>query len=384
MNFSFYSAGQIIFGRGSFSKIGEISAALGKHALVVLGTGSLRRIGVLNSLESYLRKGGVAWTNYEGINKEPDIPLVEDGVQRAKEAGCDMIIAIGGGSVLDTGKAIAGLVPNPGNLGEYLGIEKPAKTLPKPALPWIAVPTTAGTGSEVTNNAVISLTETGVKKSFRSPYLLARVALVDAELGLRVSPQQTALSGMDALSQLIESYVTRFHQPMTDALALEGIRHSGEYLLRAFRNGNDGEARDHTFLASLLSGLSLSNSRLGAVHGLAAAFGGRYSIPHGLICAVSLPYVMETNLYAAVERYGAIGEALTGKRWNSMREAAEAGLNYVKMLIHELNIPKTFQKYQILEDDIPLLVNGSRGNSMSGNPLELSDEQITGLIERMI
>lgn len=384
MNFSFYSARQIIFGSGNFNKIGEISATLGKHSLVVLGSGSLRHLGIVSDLETHLQKSGIKYTYYEGINKEPDIPLVEGGVQIAQEAGCDMVIAIGGGSVLDTGKAIAGLIPNPGTLGDYLGIDKPAKTLPGPALPWIAVPTTAGTGSEVTNNAVISLTEIGVKKSFRSPYLLASVALLDAELGRGVSPEQTALSGMDALSQLIESYVTRFHQPMSDALALEGIRHSGEYLIRAFRDGNDGEAREHTFLASLLSGLALSNSRLGAVHGLAAAFGGRYSIPHGLICAVSLPYVMETNLFAAEERYGAIGVALTGKRWNSLREAAAAGLEYVKMLFHELKIPESLRQYLIPEEDIPLLVKGSRGNSMSGNPVELSDEQITKLIKKII
>ncbi|MDZ7261320.1 MAG: iron-containing alcohol dehydrogenase, partial [candidate division KSB1 bacterium] len=379
-NFEFYSAGRIIFGSGSFTNIGEVAAPYGHKALIVLGGGSLRKQGLVDVLIEKLITARVDFVFYEGIDREPEVEMVDRGVEMAKQNRCQLIIAVGGGSVIDTGKAISGLVTNGGSVLDYLeGVGKGA-VISRPALPFIAVPTTAGTGAEVTKNAVICSRKDKFKKSIRSPYLIPEVALVDPELTVSLPPRQTAYSGMDALTQCIEAYVCKNSQPLTDALALYGIKLASQSLVEAYRNGDNLKAREEMALCSLLSGLALANAGLGAVHGIGAALGAHFNIPHGLVCAVLLPIVMEANYPYAMTKYAEVGQALTGKTYSSAEAAAKAGIDFIRRLVQEIGIPSSLSELGIKEKDIPVLVRNSVGPSMSANPRTFSEEELTNLL----
>jgi alcohol dehydrogenase class IV len=307
---------------------------------------------------------------------------VDAAVAAGKQARCDLVVALGGGSVIDCGKAVAGMMTNPGSLVDYLeGVGKGLAIEVEP-LPMIAVPTTAGTGSEVTKNAVI--TGPGYKKSVRSPKLIPDVALVDPDLTLSLPPHVTASCGMDALTQLVESYLSRNASPLTDGLCLEGLRVAGQALERVYHQPDDADAREQMALASLVGGICLANAGLGAVHGFASPLGALFPIPHGVACAALLPQVVRANLAAArgsqVEgrvcvRAARIGEAITGVRYSSNEEAAEAAVVRLEEIQRELAIPR-LGTLGLEERDIPRLVAGSRGSSMRYNPVDLTDEQL--------
>jgi len=233
---------------------------------------------------------------------EPQVADVEQAVAAAREAGCDVLVALGGGSAIDCGKAVAGVVANGGTPLDYMEVIGQGRPLTRPALPWVAVPTTAGTGAEVTRNAVVGEPSKKFKASLRSELLLPRVALVDPELGVGVPPAVTAASGMDALCQLIESYTSTGAQPMTDALALRGIELAARALPRVYRDGTDLDAREDMALAALLSGVTLTNAGLGAVHGFAAPLGANFPVPHGTICGLLLPNVIRANRAAEIRQ----------------------------------------------------------------------------------
>src|SRR5690606_39047218 len=256
------------------------------------------------------------------IRGEPEVQTVEDGVELACRDGCDLVLAIGGGSVIDAGKAIAALLTNPGNPRQYLEVVGQGKPLTDDPLPVVAVPTTAGTGAEVTRNAVLGVPEQRVKVSLRSPRMLPVVALVDPELTYSLPPDITASTGLDALTQCIEPFVTPQANPLTDAITREGMRRAARSLQRAFEDGGDREARRDMSIASLCGGLALANAKLGAVHGIAGPLGGMTSVRHGVACARLLPPVIETNLRArrahapgspALARYEEVARSLTGR-----------------------------------------------------------------------
>jgi alcohol dehydrogenase class IV len=323
------------------------------------------------------------------VRGEPEIGDVDQGLKAARAARCDVIVGVGGGSAIDAAKAIAGLLTNGGACLDYMEVIGAGQPIREPAAPWIAVPTTAGTGAEVTRNAVIGSKERAYKASIRSPLLLPRVALVDAELAAGLPPEVTARTGMDALTQCIESYTSSGANAFTDPLALQGVALAGRSLRRAFEHGGDVDAREPMALAALISGITLSHAGLGAVHGFAAPAGARYPVPHGTVCAALLPHVMRANIDAArgadaahplLARYAEVGRALAGDRLLEDGAAVETAVDLAGGLARDLRIPG-LGEYGLEEQGIPGLVEmARRASSMKYNPLELPPDTLAGIL----
>ena len=392
--FEFSSVGRILFGRGQFKRLGELAAEFGRKALVVTNADRAGSLGLLVRLEGLLSAQSVAQTVFR-VAGEPRAEDVDRGVLAAREAQCELLIALGGGSALDAAKAIAGLLTNGGEALDYLEVVGRGRKITRPAAPWIAVPTTAGTGAEVTRNAVIACVEKQFKASIRSHHLLPRIALVDAELGLHVRPEITARSGMDALTQLIEAYTSAGATPLTDALALEGLACAARALRRAYHAGQDLDAREDMALAALLSGLCLSNAGLGAVHGFASPLGARFPAPHGAICGALLPGVVAANIAAlqsteepkaaaGLERYTRVGRTLARNAALGQAEALRACVETLKELVSDLHIPRLSQ-FGLGEKDIPELVAAAqRSNSMRYNPAALSAQTLSEILRQAL
>ena len=280
MRFEFATATKIVFGAGTLREAGAIAKEFGKRVLVVAGRDP-ERAGPLLKI---LRESAVSAATFS-VAGEPDLSTIEQGTALAKKENCELVISIGGGSVMDAGKAIAAMLTNGGELLDYVEIIGRGQALTKPSAPFIAIPTTAGTGSEVTRNAVLASPEHKLKASLRSPLMLAKVAVVDPELTYDLPPALTASTGLDALTQLIEPFVCARANPMTDGLCVEGIRHAARSLRVAYNDGKNKSARADMAVASLFGGLALANAGLGAVHGFAGPIGGSFPAPHGAICA---------------------------------------------------------------------------------------------------
>jgi alcohol dehydrogenase class IV len=300
-----------------------------------------------------------------------------------------VVIAIGGGSALDAGKAIAAMLANPGELLDYLEVIGRGQALTRPSVPFIAIPTTAGTGSEVTRNAVLASPEHHVKVSLRSPLVLPRVAVVDPELTYGLPPASTASTGLDALTQLIEPYVCSRANPMTDALCVEGIRRAARSLRAAFADGRNATARSDMAVASLFGGLALANAGLGAVHGFAGPIGGQFPAPHGAVCAALLPQVMEANLRAlrqrqpgadTLRRYEEVAHLVTG----NASATAEAGVEWVRKLVADLQIPRLGHYGLKREHTAGLVEKASQASSMKANPIALTRNELAGILERAL
>ncbi len=380
MRFEFAAAGRIVFGPGTVAELPEIAGAFGRRALVVTGKDRIRHAGVIASLE----QRGFQCTIF-GVSGEPTVALVREGAQVLRESASDVVIAIGGGSAIDAGKAIAALGPNPSDVLEYLEIIGKGKPLDVLPCPFIAIPTTAGTGSEVTRNAVLGSPEHGVKASLRSPWMLPRVAIVDPDLTLAVPRAITAYTGMDALTQLIEPYVSCRANPFTDALCRDGLRVVAGSLARAYAIGRDAEARAGMSYASLLGGLALANAGLGVVHGFAAPVGGMFDAPHGAVCAAILAHGMRANIQAlqarapesaGLVRYAEIARILTGKAGAT----PEDGVDRVSELVEKFGIP-ALRQYGIEARHFgELIEKAARSGSMKGNPIPLTHEELAPVL----
>ena len=376
MKFEFASPMKIIFGAGTLREAGAQARVHGTRALVV--TGRTARRG--EALQQILHTAGVT-TIIFAVDGEPEIATIERGVALARTEGCEFTIGFGGGSALDAGKAIAAMLTNGGALRDYLEIIGRGQALTQPPAPFIAIPTTAGTGAEVTRNAVLAAPEHRLKVSLRSPLMLARLAVVDPELTYDLPPALTASTGLDALTQLIEPYVCLRANPMTDSLCVEGIRHAARSLRAAFRNGHDIQAREDMAIASLHGGLALANAGLGAVHGFAGPIGGMFPAPHGAVCAALLPHVMSANIGAlrerepqnsALRRYDEIARLLTG----DSGATADAGVAWVRELVADLQIP-SLRAYGIGEAHVAELVEKARtASSMKPNPIVLTPAEL--------
>ncbi len=292
-SFEFATADRIIFGAGKLNGLGDQLKGRAKRLLLVCGNSS----DAIPRVREILSAQDIPFDEFH-VHGEPTVDTASEGVLVALEHGCDMVIGLGGGSVLDAGKAIAALATNRGDIFDYLEVVGKGQPLTNAPLPYIAIPTTAGTGTEVTRNAVLESPSHGVKVSLRSPMMLPSIALVDPELTYNLPPAITASSGLDALTQLIEPFVSIKANPMTDAICREGIRHAAKSLRQAYLNGADVSAREGMALASLFGGMAFANSALGAVHGFAGPLGGMLHAPHGAICARLLPLVMEANIKA--------------------------------------------------------------------------------------
>jgi len=384
VRFEFATATRVIFGAGTLAEVGPAAAGFGRRALVVTGGNAARAAPLLGLLAQH----GVEGATFP-VAAEPTLETVRRGLAWAREGECDLVIGFGGGSALDTAKAIAALLTNEGDVLDYLEVIGRGRELVRPGVPCIAVPTTAGTGSEVTRNAVLLSSEHKVKVSLRSPLLLPRLAVVDPELTSTVPPAVTAATGLDALTQLIEPFVSRRANPLTDALCREGIVRAGRSLRRAWKAGEDAAARADMALAALLSGMALANAGLGAVHGFAAAIGGSFPAPHGAVCARLLPLVMAANLRAlrrrepesaALPRYDEVARLLTGHP----QARAEDGVAWVRELVAELGIPP-LSAYGIGAGDLSEVVRkAAAASSMRGNPIALTGEELEEVLREAL
>jgi alcohol dehydrogenase class IV len=384
MRFEFATATRIIFGPGTLKEAGPLAAQMGKRAMVVTGRDSSRAKPLLKSLEQ--TAGGLVLFPIEG---EPSIEMIEKGVRFAREQDCDSLISFGGGSTIDAGKAIAALITNTEPVLNYLEVIGKAKPLANAPVPFIAIPTTAGTGAEVTRNAVLFSPEHRVKVSLRSPLMLPRLAIVDPELTYGLPPALTASTGMDALTQVIEPFVSIRANALTDAICREGMMRAARSLRRAFEMPGDVAAREDMCMASLCGGLALANAGLGAVHGFAAPIGGMFDAPHGAICAALLPEVMETNLRAieqrtpdspALKRFREVAQILTGRA----EASAHDSVVWLQELRAALHIP-SLAKYSIRPEHIPELCDkASIASSMKANPIVLNSDELASILKRAL
>jgi len=362
------------------AEVGDLAAAMGRRPLVVTG----RTADRAEQLLALLRGKQLTPTVF-GVPHEPDLGIVRKGTALARDEGCDCAIGFGGGSVLDAAKAMAILITNRGDVLDYLEIVGRGNALTGPPVPLIAIPTTAGTGTEATQNSVITSPEHRVKVSLRDPLMLPAIALVDPELTYDLPPALTATTGLDALTQVIEPFVSRRANPLTDGLCREGMGRVARSLRRAFDDA-DPVAREDMSLASLFSGLALANAGLGAVHGLAGPLGGMITAPHGALCAALLPAVVHINLEAlrrrnpdspAVDRYEQVARLLTGDQ----AAKAEDAPPWLRDLVADLQIPR-LREHGLDAKQIPELVRKSQtASSMKGNPVELTTEELQEIVE---
>ncbi len=384
MKFEFATATKIIFGAGTLREAGAIAKEFGKRALVVTGHDP-KRAGPLLKI---LRAAGVSAATFS-VAGEPELSTIEQGTALAQKEDCELVFGFGGGSALDSAKAVAAMLTNDGELLDYVEIIGRGQALTKPSAPFIAIPTTAGTGSEVTRNAVLASPEYKVKISLRSPLMLAKVALIDPELTCDLPPALTASTGLDALTQLIEPFVCLQANPMTDGLCVEGLRRAARSLHVVFTDGKNKSAREDMAVASLFGGLALANAGLGAVHGFAGPIGGSFPAPHGAICAALLPHVMNANIRAlrqrapgneALQRYDEVARLLAG----DVAATADDGVKWVRQLVADLQIPR-LGTYGIKSEHIAELVQKSaQASSMKANPIALTQDELAETLRQAL
>jgi len=375
--FELAAPARIVFGAGVVAQAGPALSALGaKRVLLVTGRSGQRSDG--------FRTGLKLPTVTHAIPGEPTLDMVDEGRALAVSKKCDAVVALGGGSAVDAGKAIAALAGNPGDLLDYMEIVGKAQPLPRPGLPCIAIPTTAGTGAEVTKNSVLASPEAKVKASLRSPYLLPRLALIDPDLLAGLPQVILAATGLDALSHLLESFVSIRANVFTLALAREGMARIARSLRLAFEQGLTAERREDLAVASLFGGLCLANSGLGAVHGFAAPLGGMWKAPHGAVCAALLPAVMRTNIAALNERAPQSPVLSRYRELDDLLAGGADAVTWTANLTVTLGIPGLFA-LGVRPDDVPLLVEkGKAASSMRGNPIVLTDEELTTIVRESL
>ena len=384
MQFEFATATRIIFGPGTFRRLGTLARGMGNRPFVVSGLPP----NLTQPLLEMLEEEGLDCGSFL-VAEEPTTDLVEEGTQLAREENRDLVIGFGGGSAVDTGKAIAALLTNEGDPLDYLEVIGRGRPLRRPAAPYVAVPTSAGTGAEVTRNAVLASPQHQVKVSLRSPLMLPRLALVDPELTWSLPPAITASTGLDALTQVLEPYVSCRSNPLTDSLCREGMTRAARSLRRVYEDGSDAAAREDMSITSLFGGLALANAGLGAAHGFAGPVGGMFHAPHGAVCAALLPHVMEMNVQAlrqrepdnpALQRYDEIACVLTGREGARASEAVE----WVRELCQALNIPR-LSAYGLKADDIPPLVEKTAvASSTKANPVKLTADELSQILQKAL
>ena len=384
MNFELSTPQKIIFGAGRLNKLGQLVKPFGSHALVLSGLDQTKTSFLVDLLSQENIQSSI-----HPVTGEPTDDSINAAVDLARKRKVEFVIGFGGGSALDTAKAVAILSTNPGELSDYLEVIGRGLPLTQPGIPFIAIPTTAGTGSESTKNAVIQVLQKKTKVSLRSDRMLAKLALIDPDLTISLPPRITADTGLDALTQVIEPYVCNNPNPVTDSFCREGMQRASKSLRKSFTDGNDREARSDMCIASLMGGLALANARLGAVHGFAGPIGGMFAAPHGAVCARLLPFTMEMNIRAleerdaanpALERYRQIASYLTG----DLDALPLAGVEWVYKLCQDLQVAP-LATFGVSREYIPEIVEkASQASSMKGNPLELTREELTEILHLAI
>ena len=362
----FVTPDKIIAGAGCFARLGEETGQLGMKALIVCGKTALRRSGKLDEAVAAIQDAGVQVEVFDRVEPEPCLDTVEAGRRECQELDINVIVGIGGGSALDVAKAIAALANSPLSAKEHFdGTETPDL-----GIPIVAVPTTAGTGTEVTVNSVLSEHGTQTKKSIRGRSLLPKVAIVDPELLLSLPRDLTANAGLDALTQAIEAFTSRNATPITDALAFDAFRSLAAGLPRALEDGSDIEARSQTAFGSLMAGMALANARLGVVHGLAHPLGIRYHIPHGLVCGALLPFAIRLNQDVAAEKHGRLSHVL-----------GQPLLEFVEQLLDQAGLTGALKRFDVKPGDFDMLAERSLpSGSLKANPKEVTKEDLIKML----
>ena len=378
--FEFATATRIIFGSGSAGQLAQLAGEKGSHALLCTDD-QPERVGDLIQL---LSAAGLGHTPFP-VSGEPSVDSINQAKTLALSAGCDLVISIGGGSVIDSGKATAALIANEGEVLDFLEVIGKGQKLRSAPLPFIALPTTAGTGAEVTKNAVIYSPEHRVKVSLRDNRMLPDIALVDPLLTHSMPPSVTASTGMDALAQVLEPFVSRFANPLTDAFCAEGLRRAGRSLRQVYAEPCDKAAREDMAFTSLMGGLALANAKLGAVHGFAGVLGGMYAAPHGAICAALLPHVIKANLaalqahepdHAVAMRFDQVARFML----NDPAASAEDAMDWIDQTSQSFGIPGLGAYGVRPADYADIVETSSVSSSMKGNPIMLGADELKAIL----
>lgn len=388
-NFSIARLPRIEFGSGVFSKIAAICCLFGQKVLLVSGHRSFENTIYYSQLKKQFSDNNISWSHLK-IEGEPTPQVVDEAVEQFSDEAFEVVLGVGGGSALDAAKAIAGLLKVKQSVMDFLEGVGPELTYEGPSVPFIAVPTTAGTGSEATKNSVLSVQgKEGFKKSFRDDKLVAEYAIVDPDLLATCPKNVVAANGMDAMTQLMESYISSRSNVMTDALALNGLKAVRQGLLPLFERGNDtAEARSQMAYGSLLSGICLAQTGLGSVHGLASPLGAFFPIPHGVVCGTLVAQATDVNIMAmlsrdtnnpALDKYVKLGDVLADKKFGNKHESWEALCGVLTEWTEKLKLPR-LSEYGVKEEDLDHVVAHCRGSSMSTNPIVLTDAEIKELL----
>jgi alcohol dehydrogenase class IV len=384
MKFEFMTASRIIVERDGLKQIGKLTKSFGQHVLLV---GRLASEDTKRAIE-YLNSEGCIVTPVN-VKGEPSVDSINEIVATSRENKCEVVVAIGGGSVLDSGKTIAALMTNTNDIMDYLEVIGNGVPVSKKSLPFIAVPTTSGTGAEATKNATILSVAHKLKVSIRSPFMLPDVVLLDPKLTLSVPKDVTASTGLDALTQVLEPYVSKMANPITDAFAKEGLARAARSLKKAYDHGEDIDAREDMAIVSLFGGIALANAKLGAVHGFAGVLGGMFPIPHGVVCARLLPYVTRKNIEVlnardpqnpAVKRYEDVAKILTG---NPDAHALD-GVVWLEDLCKHLGV-NSLSHFGVKEEHLDdIIVKSMNASSMKGNPIELTHDELKDILQQAL
>lgn len=377
MSFEFATADRILVGVGRATELPSVLDRFGSHALVCTGSSPRRHAHLVAELPT-------PYSTFT-VTGEPTINEVRAATKLAAEQEINVVVAIGGGSVIDLGKAVATMMGNGGDPLDYIEVIGAGRKISQPSVPCIAVPTTAGTGSEVTANAVLTSPKHGLKASLRSPLMIPRVALVDPALTVSCPPSVTASSGLDAFTQCLEPFVSVKANPLSDALAREGLRHAALGLRRAYANGSDLDARCDMAICSLLGGMALANAKLGAVHGMAGVIGGMFSIPHGVACAALLLPVIETNVEKlrsrhpdsrALAKYEEVARLVTGRP----SAPVEDGIVWIRETVNELGVPGLREFGVRNEHADEIVAKTATASSTQGNPIVLDEADLRRIL----
>lgn len=375
MEFSFYTANKIVFKKGALNELATHLKPLGDNFLLVVDPFFFTS-PTMEQVKGLLNEAGLKYTAFGGVTGEPTVEMADEVTAMALKNGCNAVVSIGGGSCIDMGKAVAALITNGTPAVDYMEVVGKGKKVTVQPVPFVSIPTTAGTGSEVTKNAVLGSHILNFKRSMRSDMMVANCTIVDPLLTVGCPKKVTANSGIDAATHLIEAHITWRATPISDGLTMSGIELVGKYLRRAYDDGNDIEAREGMAAAALIGGMAFANSGLGAAHGIGMAVGIAYNVPHGEACGIMLPHVMRLNAPHCLGRMARVGELLTGKRFATEQEAADAAVDFVFDLTQHMGIKPDFKHLNIPKDQIPALAKASYGTSMSSNPVQLNQEEM--------
>jgi alcohol dehydrogenase class IV len=383
-NYNFSLPTTIIMGIDSLNKLPEVCIPYGKRILLVTGRSAMKSTGLSKRVAASLENKGFRTTIFDKVPSEPNLDIVDIGVRCALENDSEIVVGLGGGSALDVAKALAGIANKNTSIKRYMAGRK----VEFRGIPFIAIPTTAGTGAEVTPNAVLLDENKKIKKSVRSPYLFAQTAIVDPKLTLSLPPNYTAYSGADALSHAIEAYTSLNSNFLTDALCIEAIRLIGKSLVKVYKEGLRLDLRENMLYGSLLAGIALFNARAGATHGIAHPLGAIYGIHHGLVCGCLLPYVMEFNLSVAEvqKKYSKIAVAL-GKDVGNLNflEGAKIAIAKIRQILSELDFPKNLSELGVRRDDFSKIIEDSMpSGSLKANPKKVNRDDARTILERSL